>query len=103
VILLFIIGFGNGASALTFAVVRKSFPIKEVGVVSGFANMGGFLSAVLLPIIFGNVLDLFPQQSLNAGYHYAFMIPILFSAMGLLGVLLIKEEQKEEQGVLSAS
>lgn len=103
VVLLFIIGFGNGASALTFAVVRKSFPTKEVGVVSGFANMGGFLSAVLLPIIFGNVLDLFPQQSLNAGYHYAFMIPILFSMMGVLGVLLIKEEQKEEQSVLSAS
>ncbi|MFP7737008.1 MFS transporter [Priestia aryabhattai] len=103
VILLFIIGFGNGASALTFAVVRKSFPMKEVGVVSGFANMGGFLSAVLLPIIFGNVLDLFPQQSLNAGYHYAFIIPILFSMMGVLGVLLIKEEQKEEQSVLSAS
>ncbi|SDE56810.1 Sugar phosphate permease [Priestia aryabhattai B8W22] len=103
VVLLFIIGFGNGASALTFAVVRKSFPTKEVGVVSGFANMGGFLSAVLLPIIFGNVLDLFPQHSLNAGYHYAFMIPILFSMMGVLGVLLIKEEQKEEQSVLSAS
>lgn len=103
VVLLFIIGFGNGASALTFAVVRKSFPTKEVGVISGFANMGGFLSAVLLPIIFGNVLDLFPQQSLNAGYHYAFIIPILFSMMGVLGVLLIKEEQKEEQSVLSAS
>ncbi len=42
VILLFIIGFGNGASALTFAVVRQSFSLKEVGVVSGFANMGAF-------------------------------------------------------------
>ncbi|GIN84353.1 MFS transporter [Heyndrickxia sporothermodurans] len=57
VILFFIIGYCSGASALTFAVVRQSFPIKEVGVVSGFANTGGFLSAVLLPIIFGNVLD----------------------------------------------
>ena len=59
IILFFIIGYGNGASALTFAIVRQSFDIKEVGVVSGFANTGGFLSAVLLPSIFGKVLDHF--------------------------------------------
>lgn len=102
VALLFIIGFGNGASSLTFSVVRGSFPMKEVGTVTGFANMGGFLSAVLLPIVFGNVLDLFPRQSLNAGYHYGYLIPVLFSLMGLVGVLLIKEEKREEQ-VLNAS
>ena len=59
--------------------------------------MGGFLSAVLLPSIFGNVLDLFPERSLHVGYHYAFMIPILFSMMGLLGVLLIKEKGKRSR------
>ncbi|TCN24207.1 MFS transporter [Mesobacillus foraminis] len=100
--LLFIIGFGNGASSLTFSVVRGSFPMKEVGTVTGFANMGGFLSALLLPIVFGNVLDLFPQNALHAGYHYGYLIPILFSLMGLAGVLLIKEEKKEAK-VLSAS
>ncbi|WP_121610700.1 MFS transporter [Mesobacillus foraminis] len=100
--LLFIIGFGNGASSLTFSVVRGSFPMKEVGTVTGFANMGGFLSAVLLPIVFGKVLDLFPQNALHAGYHYGYLIPILFSLMGLAGVLLIKEEKKEAK-VLSAS
>jgi MFS family permease len=97
VVLLFIIGFGNGASSLTFAVVRESFPMEQVGVVSGFANMGGFLSAVLLPGVFGNVLDLYPQHSINVGYHYGFIIPVLFSLMGLFGVMLIKEERKEEQ------
>ncbi|MGM9951708.1 MAG: nitrate/nitrite transporter, partial [Lysinibacillus sp.] len=40
-LLFFIIGFGYGASALTFAGVRQSFPIKESGIVSGFANTGG--------------------------------------------------------------
>ncbi|MDR7071613.1 MFS transporter [Fictibacillus barbaricus] len=95
VVLLLVIGFGNGASSLTFAVVRKSFPIEEVGVAAGFANMGGFLSAVLLPSAFGSVLDLFPQNSLNAGYHYGFIISVLFSLMGLIGVLLIKEEKKK--------
>jgi MFS family permease len=97
VVLLFIIGFGNGASSLTFAVVRESFPMEQVGVVSGFANMGGFLSAVLLPGVFGNVLDLYPQHSINVGYHYGFIIPVLFSLMGLFGVMLIKEDKKEEQ------
>ncbi len=103
VVLLFIIGFGNGASSLTFAVVRESFSTKEVGVVSGFSNMGGFLSAVLFPSVFGNVLDLFPQHSINVGYHYGFIIPVLFSLIGLLGVILIKEAKKEEKTVLSAS
>ncbi|WNB90986.1 MFS transporter [Bacillus sp. NEB1478] len=99
VILLLFIGFGNGASSLTFAVVRKSFPMTEVGVAAGFANMGGFLSAVLLPSIFGSVLDLFPQHSINAAYHYGFIIPVLFSLMGLFGVILIKEEKKKNSKI----
>lgn len=97
VLFLFIlIGFGNGASSLTFAIVRESFSAKEVGVVTGFANMGGFTSAVLLPIIFGNVLDLFPESSINYGYHYGFIIPVIFAIMGLIGVLLVKERKVEQ-------
>ncbi|WP_223587686.1 MFS transporter [Neobacillus bataviensis] len=95
VVLFFIIGYGNGASSLTFAVVRKSFPMKEVGVVSGFANTGGFLSAVLLPIIFGKVLDHFHAASSSVGYHYGFIIPVLFSMFGLIGGILIKEQRQE--------
>ncbi|MEC1520413.1 MFS transporter [Neobacillus niacini] len=101
VILFFLIGFGNGASALTFAVVRKSFPIEEVGVVTGFSNMGGFLSAVLLPILFGKVLDLSPHD-FHIGYHYGFIIPVLFSLMGLLGAIMIKKERRDEKNVLNA-
>ena len=74
---------------------RKSFDIKEVGVVSGFANMGGFLSAVLLPSIFGKVLDHFHSSAISVGYHYGFIIPALFSLLGLLGGLIIIEKRKE--------
>ncbi|WP_163100098.1 MFS transporter [Peribacillus alkalitolerans] len=96
IILFFIIGYGNGASALTFAVVRQSFDMKEVGVVSGFANTGGFLSAVLLPSIFGKVLDHFQMDANSSvGYHYGFIIPVIFSMVGLIGVVLIKEQRKE--------
>ncbi|MFB7303286.1 MFS transporter [Heyndrickxia sporothermodurans] len=95
IILFLIIGYGNGASALTFAVVRQSFPIKEVGVVSGFANTGGFLSAVLLPSIFGKVLDYFHAGSI--GYHYGFIIPVVFSLIGLFGGMMIKEQHRAER------
>ena len=95
VILFLLIGYGNGSSSLTFAVVRKSFDIKEVGVVSGFANTGGFLSAVLLPSIFGKVLDHFHASSASVGYHYGFMIPVIFSLLGLIGGMIIKEDRQE--------
>lgn len=94
-VLFFIIGFGYGASALTFAAVRQSFPLHEAGVVSGFANTGGFLSAVLLPIIFGYLLDHFQSVSgyVGDGYYYSFIAPVLFSIIGLFGVLHFKEKR----------
>jgi sugar phosphate permease len=97
IMLFFIIGFGYGASALTFAVVRQSFPIIESGVVSGFANTGGFLSAVLLPSIFGFVLDHFETApgSIGEGYYYGFFTPVIFSMIGLIGVISIKEKRQE--------
>lgn len=103
VILFLVIGYCNGASTLTFAAVRQSFPIKEVGVVSGFANTGGFLSAVLLPSIFGKVLDHFNTSSSNVGYLYGFIIPVIFSMLGLAGGILLKkqhEETKQLEGVM---
>jgi len=102
ILLFLIIGFGNGASALTFAIVHDSFAIKEVGVISGFANAGGFLSAVLLPSIFGKVLDHFHTATSNVGYHFGFIIPVIFSFLGLIGVLLIKEHglsKKAQRGL----
>lgn len=90
VILFFVIGLMYGANALTFATVRQSFPLNESGIASGFANTGGFLSAVLLPTIFGFVLDHFH------GYYYGFITPVVFSIIGLIGVLMIKEKRQEE-------
>ncbi|APH04901.1 MFS transporter [Bacillus weihaiensis] len=95
ILLFFFIGYGNGASSMTFAVVRQSFPVTEVGVVSGFANMGGFLSAVMLPSLFGKVLDSFPPSLISTGYTIGFIIPIIFSLLGLMGAILIKEEMTE--------
>lgn len=101
VLLFFLIGFGFGASALTFAVVRQSFPIKEAGIVSGFANTGGFLSAVLLPSIFGIVLDHFQSVSgsMGDGFFYGFITPVVFSVIGLIGVSSIREKRREYSSV----
>jgi sugar phosphate permease len=95
VLIFFLIGFGNGGASLTFAIVRKAFDIKVVGVVSGFANMGGFISAVLLPSMFGKVLDHFQHSPSSVGYHFGFIIPVLFSIIGLAGGILIKEQRQE--------
>jgi MFS family permease len=92
IVLFLIMGYGNGASTLTFAIVRQFFDIKDVGVISGFANTGGFLSAVLLPFIFGRVLDSFQD-----GYRYGFIIPVVFSLIGLLGAALIKDKAHERK------
>ncbi len=94
--LFFVIGLAYGANALTFASVRQSFPIIESGIASGFANTGGFLSAVLLPSIFGKVLDYFQSTlgSISTGYSYGFIIPVIFSMVGLAGVISIKEKRQ---------
>ncbi|MDF0727621.1 MFS transporter [Cytobacillus sp. S13-E01] len=99
IILFFIIGLAYGANALTFAAVRQSFPIKETGIVSGFANTGGFLSAILLPSIFGKILDHSEavSGSLSDGYYYGFITPVIFSMIGLLGVILLKEKRQLEE------
>lgn len=93
-VLFFLIGYGYGASTLTFAAVRQTFPLKESGIVSGFANTGGFLSAVLLPMIFGVVLNHFQAAtgSITTGYYYSFITPVVFSIIGLIGVVCLEEK-----------
>ncbi|MCA1318331.1 MFS transporter [Bacillus tianshenii] len=96
IILFFIIGFGFGSNSLTFAAVRQSFPITETGIVTGFANTGGFLSAVLLPSIIGYILDHFQSTSgsIGDGYYYGFLTPVIFSIFGIIGVIFMKEKRQ---------
>ncbi|WP_421383198.1 MFS transporter [Bacillus salacetis] len=91
VTLFFAIGFGFGSNSLTFAAVRQTFPVTESGIVTGFANTGGFLSAVLLPAVFGLILDQFN------GYYFGFLVPVIFSAFGVLGVMMVKEKSREAE------
>jgi MFS family permease len=95
IILFVLIGYGNGGSMLTFAVVRESFDKFEIGLASGFANTGGFLSAVILPGLFGYVLDLFNSPaSVATAYKFGFIVPASFSLIGLIGSIIIYEQRK---------
>jgi len=50
----------------------------------------------LLPIIFGYILDHFQSTSGNLvdGYYYGFITPVIFSIVGLIGVILFKEKRQ---------
>ncbi|GMA49626.1 MFS transporter [Alicyclobacillus contaminans] len=105
-LVLFVLGFGCGGSLLTFATIRDATPASRSGVTSGFANMGGFLSAVLLPVLFGAVLDAVNPTHVvpgpARGYALAFLAPALFSACGVLGSCLLPKSQRAGRRVLEA-
>lgn len=94
---MFVAGFGCGGSLLTFATIRDLTPYVRSGVTSGFANSGGFLSAVLLPVLFGVVIDATgagagaSTATVRHGYALAFLVPALFSVVGVVGSILIPD------------
>jgi len=88
---LFVTGFGAGTGILSFSLVRRIFRPATNGVASGVVNTGGFLGAVLLPVVFGLVLERFSGA---AGYgpqafHAAMTVPLLFSLFGLAGSAIL--------------
>ena len=102
---MFFVGFGSGASLLTFAVIRETSPPSRAGVMSGFANTGGFLSAVLLPVLFGGIIDVISKSDggtlSSHAFAMAFLLPTLFSFLGFIGALFIRE--KSAQDVLASA
>ncbi|KPV44661.1 hypothetical protein AN477_05890 [Alicyclobacillus ferrooxydans] len=94
-VVMFVVGFGCGSSLLTFAAIRDHVPASRSGVTSGFANTGGFLSAVLLPVLFGAVIDAAgggtgaTTLAARHAYGVAFILPAAFSALGVFGSLLL--------------
>ncbi|MCY0880821.1 MAG: MFS transporter, partial [Firmicutes bacterium] len=93
-VLFFGIGFGNGASVLTFTVVRQHFHREDVGLASGVANSTGFLSAVLTPLGMGIILTLLSHAPMDIAYRSALALLALFSLVGCVGTLLIDPSAK---------
>ena len=63
-------------------------------------NMVDSLSAVLLPIVFGKILDHFNANS-TTGYLYGFIIPVIFSILGLIRGILVKGTEKQKMDKLA--
>jgi sugar phosphate permease len=89
-VLMFVVGFGCGGSLLTFATIRDLTPPRRAGVTSGFANTGGFLSAVLLPVLFGTVIDMVGKSQF--GFTMALWVPTAFAFVGVVGSMLIPKQ-----------
>lgn len=105
-LLMTVTGLGAGGSLLTFAVIRDGVPIHRVGVTSGFANTGGFLSATLLPVLFGALLQAgeggaFGKISASHVFGWAFSVPALFSLVGVIGTLLIPASDRSSTGFVN--
>lgn len=82
-LILFVMGLSSGAAIVAFSLVRRIF---GSGMASGVVNTGGFLGAVLLPVLFGLVLELFSAGIYTSrAFHVATAVPLLFSLTGLLG------------------
>ncbi len=94
-LIMFVVGFSSGSSLLTFAAIRDFVPIARAGVTSGFANTGGFLSAVLLPVLFGVIIDAAggvpgaTSEVARHAYGLAFILPTLFAMAGVVGSLML--------------
>lgn len=76
------LGFANGASVLTFAMVRERFSGDEVGLASGIANMSGFFGAVLVPLVMGWALA-------HGASRWQLAVPLPFAAAAAVGCLLL--------------
>jgi len=88
-----VLGAAFGSNSLTFTLIRRAFPAPEAGTATGFANTGGFLSAVLLPALMGAALDAHAggPGDLRSGFALGFLVPALFSAVGLLFLAAFRE------------
>ncbi len=87
--LFFLLGFVNGASVLTFAVVRDNYQGKDIGLASGIANTAGFISAVLVPLGIGWILSGFPHLSETSRDQWALGYIVIFAVMGTWGAFAI--------------
>ena len=51
----------------------------------------------MLPFIFGNILDYFQaiSGSVEDSYSYSFIIPAIFSIIGIIGAISLRENHKD--------
>jgi len=95
----FFMGFFAGFATLTYACAKEVVPPLASGMAMGLVNMGMFLSAAVLQIAFGKILDLGWQGVVLEGvrvyplaaFQSGFIIVCIVAFICVIGALLLKE------------
>lgn len=91
-LLMIAISFGGPASMIAFEVLRSHSPRSFAGLGTGLVNMGGFISALLVIMLIGLLLDLqgagSPENYSLGAFRWAFAAQIPFWALGITMVLV---------------
>lgn len=86
-VMMIIVPFGGPASMVSFEVVRSHSPRSLLGLATGFANMGGFIAALVVILLIGLVLDAqgagSPENYTLAAFRWAFASQLPVWALGL--------------------
>lgn len=92
IVLVLVIPFGGPASLISFEVARSHTPRSFSGVTTGLVNTGGFISALLVILFIGLILDMqgagSPEFYTLTAFKWAFAVQIPFWAVGLTMVLI---------------
>lgn len=92
VLLLTVVTIGGPASMIAFDVVRTHTPLKQIGLATGLANMGGFTGALIAMFGIGLILDLLgagtPETYSTPAFKVAMAWQIPLLLLGLAMMLL---------------
>ena len=100
----FLMGYFSGFAILTFASAKEVVPPLVSGMTMGLLNMSFFLSAAVLQIVFGNVLDLGWQGAVLEGarvyplaaFQSGFILVCVAVLAFVIGALLLKETRAHD-------
>ncbi|WP_238148137.1 MFS transporter [Rothia halotolerans] len=87
-----IMGAGIPLSMIAFDVVRSHAPVRQLGVATGLANMGGFTAALIAILLIGVVLDLqgsgTPETYELGAFKMAMAVQIPLWLLGMVMILV---------------
>ncbi|MEE8825098.1 inner membrane protein YihN [Lentilactobacillus sunkii] len=87
-----------GLYGIQFSIIAETkIPLALMGATTGFVSLIGYLPDMVLPTIFGRILD----SQKNNGYHTIFLLLAVFAIIASLGSVLIfklnKSREKRQQ------
>jgi len=90
----FLVGFAGSVIALNFSYAQKICPAGCSGLATAMVNKGNFLGVVLVPPLFGGILDWQALEAYMPGmnlYAYAFLGCLLLALVALISAYMVEE------------